>query len=706
MLRGWQLHACAAAVLLLAALAAYHGTFHAPFFFDDEASILTNPSLHSLWSAWSPPSDTGTTVVGRPLLNFSFAVNRAISGTGPWSYHVVNLAIHATAGILVFDLIRRTLLGPVLAPGMGAGAFGFALLCAALWTLHPLQTESVTYVVQRAESLMGFWCLLTFWCFARACAPGACRAWAGAAVAACLAGMATKEVMVVTPVLILLYDRTFFSGSFRAAWQARRGLHVALAATWLLLAWLVKGAGNRGGTFSLADPGGWWSYHLTQCIAIVRYLRLVVWPEGLCVDYGTFWIEDPVTILPHALLIAALVAATVLALWRRPCLGFLGAAFFALLAPSSLPPGAIQMIVEHRMYLALLPVLILLVAAVNACSPRLAAYGAGAAAIGFGLLTARRNLDYASVESIWADTVRKAPGNFRAHNNLGAALAHVPGQTARAIACFREAVRLQPAYPDYHCNLAHELARLPGSAPRALVHYQLALRLAPGDANALLGVARLRAAAPDGGASAIELQAEAVRLHPHHVMARLDLANSLSRQPGREAEAVPHYEAALRLDPGNSMAHNNLASLLGRLPGRAAEAGMHYERAIRLAPSDWVVRYNYANLLARQPGGRDDAIRWYRDALRLRPGFFEAHLNLAGVLAETPSTAPDAIRHYEQALVQRPDFLPARHRLAALYADVGRRADAIRQLEEILAVDPQSPAAREAFERLGGGRRE
>src|SRR4029077_15512000 len=125
------------------------------------------------------------------------------------------------AGLTLFGLVQRTLLRPALHPRFGADALPLALAVALLWTVHPLQTESVTYIVQRAESLMGLFYLLTLYCFVRSLDSPAPNRWQALCFAACLTGMATKEVMVSAPLLVLLYDRTFAAGSFRAAWQQR-----------------------------------------------------------------------------------------------------------------------------------------------------------------------------------------------------------------------------------------------------------------------------------------------------------------------------------------------------------------------------------------------------------------------------------------------------------------------------------------------------
>mgnify|MGYP001599237801 CR=1 FL=1 len=229
-------------VIAVAALAAYANTFHAPLTFDDIPSITDNPSILQVWppgKALSPPGGWGFSVSGRPLLNYSLAVNYAISGFEVWSYHVLNLLIHILAGLTLYGLVWRTLRRPPLADRFGSQARSLALVIAGVWTLHPLQTEAVTYIIQRAESLMGLFFLLTLYGFVRSVDSPRPARWRVVAVAACLLGVGTKEITALAPVLVFLYDRTFVSGSFAGAWRKHRGRYLSLVATWLPLLWLL-----------------------------------------------------------------------------------------------------------------------------------------------------------------------------------------------------------------------------------------------------------------------------------------------------------------------------------------------------------------------------------------------------------------------------------------------------------------------------------
>jgi tetratricopeptide (TPR) repeat protein len=602
------------------------------------------------------PPGGGLTVTGRPLLNLSFALNHALSGDHVWSYHALNLLIHLLAGLTLFGIVRRTLgyvgrhrrMPPVrnLAgfgdPALQSEATFTAFAVALLWTLHPLQTESVTYIVQRAESLMGLFYLLTLYCFIRAAegdavrcsaettktprhqeprtdsssplAPsrlGCSKRWSVLAFVACLLGMATKEVMVSAPLIVLLYDRTFLAGSFRAAWRRRGRVHLALAATWIPLTGLVLHAANRGGTAGLGVGVSFWSYAATQFQALSHYLWLSAWPHPLINDYGVRWMASVGDVAPSAAGVALLVAATSVALVRRPALGFLGAWFFAILAPTSLVPGTRQTLAEHRMYLALAPVLVLMVLALYAWLGRRGRFVLAAAAVGLGWLTVQRNTVYHSNEAIWRDTVAKRPGNVAARNNYGNILLQA-GRPEAALAQYEEAVRLKPDDAEACYNAGNALTRL-ARLPEAIAHYEQALRANPNmpDAQTALGLTLEEA---DRGDEAIAHYGQALRLDPNYTDAHNDLGLALARA-GRLPEAIAHYEQALRINPALPDVHNNLGNAL-RLVGRSQDAIAQFEEALRLDPNLAQVHLNLA--IALESAGRSgEAAAQYEAARKL-----------------------------------------------------------------------------------------
>ena len=581
----------AATLLILATLAAYHNCLTAPFVFDDASAIVKNATIRHLWplgGALTPPTEAGG-VCGRPLVNLTLAINYALSGTDTWSYHSLNLAIHILAGLALFGIARRTFLQPPLHARFGAVAQPLALVVAGLWTLHPLQTESVTFVVQRNESLMGLLFLLTLYAFIRGTKKSGASAWLILSVFTCLLGMASKEVMVSAPLIVLLYDRTFTAGTFRAAWQRRRKFYAALSATWLILGWLMLGSHQRGGTVGFGLGVTSWHYALTQCQAILHYLRLSFWPHPLVVDYGTDVVTNLADILPQGLLLLALVTGTLFALWRRPVLGFAGMCFFAILAPSSsVVPLATQTMAEHRMYLPLAAAVALVVTGIHAWLGRKSWAIFVALAIGAAMLTEQRNEDYRDAVRLWSTTVASCPNNARAHFNLGFSLLQAH-RLAEAKTEFAAALKIRPDYSDAHNNLGNVLWA-EGHVAEAAPHYQEALRLNPTSAEA------------HNNAGNVQLMA------------------------GRTAEAIAHYETALRLDADYAEARNNLGYAL-LLRGDATGAAAQFEAVLRLKP-DSAEAHNNLGEARLQLGQRAEAAQQFVRALELKPDYPKARRNL------------------------------------------------------------------------------
>lgn len=623
---GWW----AAVVLAVAVIAIYLNSLSTPFVFDDTLSITSNETIRQLWPpgrALTPPAGEGLTVDGRPVLNFSLALNYAAGGTAVQGYHAMNIAIHLGAALVLFGVVRRTLArggsrssegaaGVVKAGGGGRGerdgtatnvgpaggeAAVVALAVALLWAVHPLQTEAVTYVIQRAESLMGFFFLLTFYFFVRgvdAAREGPRTAWFGAAVLACLLGAGTKEVTAAAPLLVLLYDRAFVAGTFREAARRRWGLYAGLALVWPLLAWLVVSTGSRGGTAGLGINVTWWTYALTQCEAICRYLWLAVWPQPLVFDYGTEWVRHAADVVPYAVVVVALVGGTIWALWRKPALGFLGMWFFCILAPTSFIPGNRQTISEHRMYLPLAAVAVVIGWGANrvlAVRPDARQAGramvaiVGGVAVVLGALTVRRNQDYRSELILQRDTVAKRSNNAFARYNLGKALAE-SGAPGEAVEHYQAALRLEPAWPHVHNNLG----------------------------NAWSALGRI--------AEAAECFQNAVRIKPDYALAHYNLGNALVRL-GRKDEALGAFRAAVRLAPGFAEARENLGAVLLDT-GRTGEAAEQFEQNLALGAGGAETHCNLGTAYLVLGRARE-AVGEFESALRLKPDFALARERLA-----------------------------------------------------------------------------
>lgn len=430
MWRGWPL-----VLALVCGAATYSDSFRGPFIFDDIDGILNNPQVNRGMSA---RGEMPTTLSGRPVLRASFQVDYAIGGMNVWVYHATNLVIHLACGCVLFGILRRNLCGPFWAGKYADSGHWLAGAVVAIWLVHPLNTEAVTYISQRAESLAGLFYLLVIYCVI--------RDWKAGAVIACALGMGTKETVATAPIVALLYDRTFIAGSFGAALKARRGAYGLLAGTWVILIAIVA-SGARSKSVGNILPE---DYAITQLGVIGHYLGLAVWPADLVLDYYDWPIAHSIGLGGGVIL--GLLALTAFALWWKPWLGFLGAWFFLVLGPSSsVIPVFTEVAAEHRMYL---PVIAVVVFAVVGGWVLLSRnwIGIGVAGlffifalVGLSARTFLRNAEYRDAVTIWADTVAQRPGNPRAHFNLGYSLLN-SGKPALAADEFRRALELEPHY--------------------------------------------------------------------------------------------------------------------------------------------------------------------------------------------------------------------------------------------------------------------
>jgi protein O-mannosyl-transferase len=567
----------AGVIIGLAGFIAYRGSIDVPFMFEDQLAITENQTIRDPWNireVLNAATPNGSGVRGRPLINLSMAFNYAVGGLNVRGYHAFNIGVHLLAGLILFGLVRRTFEGerchawltgggssircPPRKPGkclscVDDAAFIPAFVVALLWTLHPLQTESVICPTQRTESLMGLCYFLTLYLFVRGVASVRPARWFAGSVVVCFAGMACKEVMVSAPLMVLLYDKTFLGGSFREAWSRRRSLYICLFGSWVLLALLLlHSGGQRGGTVGFGLGVSVWHYALTQCHAVLLYLRLSVWPYPLIGDYGTAVVANPSEVIPQAIGLAALVVGTAIALVKRPVPGFAGVWFFAILAPSSsILPLASQTIAEHRMYLPLAAVIALEVALVSRVCGRSGMIAFLALAAAFAVLSIRRADAYRSEFVFWSEVVVRKPDNPRAHYNLGCLLVRA-GREQEGMRHIEEAVRLRPDFTEAHVNLGHGLNRA-GRLAEAIHHYE-----------------------------------EALRLKPNHVLARYALAETFERL-GNNAAAINEYRKVVSLRPDFADPHSRLAGLL-LAAGRIDDAIAEYGQVLRLQPNDLAAR--------------------------------------------------------------------------------------------------------------------
>lgn len=594
-------------VLIAAALVVYANSFQGDFVYDDVGHILDGSSIRPWW----PITESIRAGGPRWLLVWTLSINHAIGGLDPTGYHVFNLAVHIINGLLLWSLLRSQLTRAEVCGDWSAKGEPLALMIALLWLVHPLQTQAVTYIVQRAESVMTLFFLLVLWCLVRSSRSQRPWTWKLAAVIAFWIGLGSKEVIVMVPLVALALDRIFLSSSWKQLAQQRGWVYGLMLLPFVLFAGKVRSvltqnqASNVG--FGL-DSLSWWEYALSQPGVVLHYLRLVVLPYPLCIDY-----EWPVAtsglaiVLPGAIVLMLLLAVA-WALWRMPAIGFLGLTFFLVLAPTSSVVPIGDLAVEHRMYLPLAVVLVLLVLIGYGLIERLSRhwhwsparrtqverYALAFPLVVLSALTIARNFDYVSPIAIWQATVAVRPQNARANHNLAIYLVKAD-RTDEAIDVVKESIA--------RCEALGEPTRR---------HYVVL-----GETLARRGDWR--------GAQAALLQATSPTSASHRQTpaetriladAYLSLATA-SDAAGNTKVAEDSFQESLRLRSDSAFGHALYGEMLNK-EARYGEAAEQWEQAAALAPDIFELRRDLAVVYLRL-NETDKAKQALTMALQLRP---------------------------------------------------------------------------------------
>jgi len=468
--------------------------------------------------------------------------------------------------------------------------------------------------------------------------------------------MASKESMVTAPLMVLAYDRAFLYPSLGAAFRERRALYVGLAATWAVLAALMLGQPRTSVGFAAGVSP--WTYFLNQLPMIGRYLWLTLWPRPLVVDYGLPRAVALADAIVPGLILLALAAATLLALRRRPALGFLGVWFFVTLAPtSSIVPIATEVGAERRMYLPLMALAVLGVlggyrllsrrgarSGEHEGSPlRTPAIVLAVVCVLLAIGTTLRTLEYRSVRTIAQTNVDRYP-HGRARLALASELVSA-NEHLEALKQLQEAVK---DYPQAHLALATEMAAS-GRLPDAVRESQEFIRLLPDNAEVptardLMG----RALALQGlYEPAVEQFNLLTHARPNDPGPYVSIGDARLRQRQVD-EAIASYESALRLRPGDPDVLTQLGLAFGAA-GRRADASLAFGGAVRGRPNDIRLLNLWGRSLAAE-GRYTDAVPPLRRLVELAP---------------SDSTARDNLRIMEQLAGRQQAALPGAGAAAA-----------------------------------------
>jgi Flp pilus assembly protein TadD len=619
------------AVLGLSIYLVYFSALDAPFIFDDTSTIVENRSIRQLCplvgdsettTPWNPPA--ATAVYARPLVNLSFAVNYYFGELDPRGYRAVHIVLHFLSALLLWSIIARTLRWGYFHKSFEPVAALLSLAAALVWALHPVVTESVVYITQRTELMMGLLYLTTLYCSIRywSTSHSSRRAiWLSLATLSCFSGMFCKEMIASAPAMVLLYERTFVAKSFRRAVAQSWPLYVGLALAWIpAIALNYEGPRTPMTGFGMGVAAHQWWF--TQLKVFFLYLKLTVWPWPLVIHYEIPYLKTFAEAWPWLLAAAGYAIGTLVLLWRRPAVGFALTWVVAVLSPTLVIPLVGETVAERRMYVplaALVPLGIvggyaLLTLAWQAVTRKSERHRTGNGSqqvtvvvtallsIGFGWLSTQRLSAYQSGLSLWQDAVLHQPNDPLVRANLGISLTQA-GRLVEAIPHFEAWVELRPDSHWAHYNLARSL--------EGTQQYQ----------GAMVSYRR------------------AVERQPDHVASHYNLARLLE-QSKKWPWAIKHYMQAIDAQPDFAAAHTNLAFLYQSF-GDMPLAITHFEAALQ-AKKDLD---HYVNLILalRQTDHTEQATELVEQAIKLAQSQGETGVadELANLLATLRKPPPD-----------------------------------------------------------------
>lgn len=645
-------------ILFICSGLVYINALSNPFVFDDQHAIERNLDIRQLWPPnWAfPSSELHSAINSRPLTSFSFTLNYALGQERVEGYRLVNIALHILCGLCMYGVVWRLL---AHIKHLVLRARELAFISALLWALHPLNSQVVNYITQRGESLMALCYLGMIYCFLRGINEDR-SIWQLGAVLCCAVGMAAKEVMVSAPLVLWCCDGLFLCQSYRLALVKRWKLYAGLACSWLVLLWGLWTL-PHGDTIGFDLGVDSWTYLLNQSHMITTYIKLVLWPYPLVLDYGLPRDLDLVDVWWQAGSVLAAVILSGVGVYRRWRWAFVGVFALLVLAPtSSFVPLVNEVGAERRMYLPLAAMSTGMVVLIAGLGRNLGHRNwlrwplVMVVAMLLGWSTVKRNEDYASGISIWRSSLSVVEKNSRGHYNLAYYLA-AAGETEEALFHYRRALLVDPDFVDAHINLGMALAVLELDK-EALAHYRRALAL---DENSAL-------------------------VH-YNIGAVLEKSGSLS-------EAISHYQQALSLDPELETAHYRLGLLYAR-SGDLSCAVSHLRAVVALNAENGEAHFHIGRVLIRL-GSVVEGMEYYQLALEIAPDRVEAHFNLGTELMKRGDDKK-ALTHFEQAVVLAPNMAELRNNLGIVLQRLGKGNQALIQFHKALELRPDYAEARQ-----------
>jgi len=686
-------------VLMVCICFIYKNSIKGPFIFDDIPNIQDNPYIRLSKLTLDGIIGAGFKSIShnRPVANISFALNYYFNGYNVAGYHFVNILMHIITGIILFYFIKVTLVlsnfqnikielekntappnkqnllihnsktSSISTPPRSfipasAELLFIPFFATFIWLVHPLQTQTVSYIVQRMNSMAAMFYILSLLLYVKARLANTEKKKWGLFLGCILSGilsLASKEIAATLPFFIFLYEWFFFQKA-SLKWIKLNSIYfLCILLLIILFAFFLLGSHPIKIILSTYNHRDFtlWQRVLTEFRVVIYYISLIIFPHptrlNLLHDFSiSHSFIDPITTLLSFITILGLI---IMAIWlakRDRLLSFCILWFLGNLVIESSVIG-LEIIFEHRTYL---PSMFICLLAVVVCYRYINMKWIGVAlaciiVTVFSFWTYQRNLVWSDSITFHRDCVRKSPQKARPHNNLGEVLAD-QGHLAEAVTHYLEALRINPYYTEAHNNLGVVL-KAQGKISEAISHYE-----------------------------------EALRISPNYSPTHNNLGNALILQHGVTDEAIGHFREALQINPYYAEAYSSLSVALIQM-GNIDEAIDLLKKALQINPHIAATYVNLGGALMLQDKS-DEAMVYFNKALQINPNLSEAHVNL-GIILYNEERLDEAIAHFRKALLIGPDNDEAQFNLNKALAFLNEINVNIEKIQEDLTHKPEEP---------------
>lgn len=702
----------AALISLITALA-YWPSLHYDFQFDDIANIQKHFNIRHY-------SFSGLFFTGSRWISYWLnSVYYKIGKFDPFAYRVGNLLIHISNGLLLFLVTYYALSYLKKKSFFTQHAFKIASICSLIFLLHPVQTQTVSYVIQgQLEGLSTFF-ILSMLCvyFHRAYTHNPTTRFLLSILFLCLAALScgTKEIAIISPALILLFDWFFIAqGNVRSLISR---LWLFAIATITILGWYIyflkpqfftniiglqmHAKNNIGNVIThahqeLITP---WLFFISQFKVILHYIGIFFWPFNISVEYDwmlvkNFFAFDCIVPLIVLLSLAGLTIKTLLKNPINPaCFGILW--FFVCIAPRSSIIPSPELLVDYKTYMASYGLIFLIACALIVTLDYLISlhhqidfYKKQTAfsivligALSLAYCTYKRNIVWSSGKEFWGNIIANAPGKARAYNNYGVELSQHFKQYTEAVPYFKKAIEMDSNYPDPCNNLAVAYSHL-GDTDAAIEALKKGLKINPYYPEGYNNLASffLQQEKYD---QAEKILLHALKLRPHYGKAKLNLGKVYLARGDKEKAWECFKQACTQADLDNVLGFSTYAKVSLSLK-KYDDALFAYKKVLELEPSNQDALFNAGNTCFFM-GDYPQAIKYLSDARTINPQDVRIWYNLGESLFKTGAYA-QAVESFEHIRSLNQQLPHMNLRIASCYEKIGNNQKAKEALQEIVTM--------------------